>query len=272
MELSRSQWSNDWQTILGGTIVMVVFQLAAALTLGTTELGFALVAPLVILFGPAVGLGLALGAGLVELIAGPSLFVVVRVLEVVLLAYIAHRLWLSVTPRWTRRPRAVGTVAVITAISTLVSIGGTLVLLPLIIGTGGFSVLPVLLLERLLPAIIGAPTIFFGVTLAGHDPQIEGAGSPWSAGWTLGTVAVVAVGWVGAISLFDVVRRDVAAYPHIEGLLVRPFPDPLADLVSFTVGAYGWIIYAVIGVSAMILLIGILRHWGGQPTGDVTGA
>lgn len=259
-----------WRTALVAAAGMVVVQLGTILVLGSSEIGLAVVVPVAIAFGPAALAGLALGAGLAELIAGPGAFVLTRLIEVVVIGAVARGLWRATTPDWSAGRRGALTIALVAGIAVVISVGVSIVAYPVIAGFGGFSLLPVLVVERLAPAIVVAPALYLVIGRMIESMPV-GSGTTRGMGLTMGTLAIVGLGWVIGAALFDVLRRDVAAYPHIESLLLQPFPDPIAAFVSFAVGSVGWAIYVVIGLGGIAIVAGTLRYWRRSPQGTVSG-
>lgn len=267
MERATSRWTThgDWWALVWLAIGMLFLQFGTALVFGSANIGFAIVVPVVLVFGPLAGAALALGAALAEIVAGPSSLAILRFGEVVVLTIAGWLLWRQTTPAWSVGARGGLSIAIVAGIAALVSIGVSLTVLPTVVGLGGFTQLPVLLLERLLPAIVVAPVLYVGFASLGNRPVVPGRGSGRSMVRTLSGVGVLAIAWVSSATILDIVRRDVAAYPHIQSYLVRPMPGVIGDMIAFGIGPRGGVLYGLLGVGSLAMMWVVLRYWGEPP-------
>lgn len=265
MNRYRTPWSRpaDVARILAITVGIALLHLLVVVTVGASGTPYAFLVPLVVLLGPVAVWGVPLGAAIAELsLGGVSVYPLVTFLALFASAILARELWIAVPERFrSRRGHGAVVIMPIAIVATLVGIGLALVG-GTILGTLGVAArFPVVLIERLLPAIILAPLIWI-------------AGAPWRTmepacrnssvlRWTglVAIVGLVGLGWVLGTVVFDLVRRDVLAFPHLGEAIAGVLPGVLSTGAAFALGPDGWIVYILGLLLAAAMLLVVFYRW-----------
>lgn len=265
MDDYRSVWTtpDGPAAILAVTVLVGVIHLLAVLTVSVTVLPHALVVPLAIVLGPAAVWGAVLGAVFSELVAaGVSLYPVVLFADLLVCGIVARELW-NWLPNATLEGPASGVVAVVPIAITAAVIGSgiAIVLSFTLLGTAVGAYFPAIFIERLAITAILAPLVVgVGYWQTGRMwEDRETSLGRWVG--TVGIVALVALGWVLVMFVFDLVQRDVQMIPEIGDAITGVVPPPVDAIVAFMLGPQAWTVHLFGGLVA-IALIGILLRVG----------
>lgn len=248
---------------------MLVLHVLSIWFLSVSSAPYAFVVPLVVLLGPAAVWGVPLGATFAEvLLGGLQVYPLITCIVLFLSAILARVFWVALPSTYrTSRVRAGVAILPVALVVTLVGIGIALVA-PAILGMLGVATrLPVYLIERLVPAIVFAP-LLVGSGWQWRSPVPTRRQYSSLLHWSGLTVAtgVIAVAWVMGTVFFDLIRRDVQAFPHLGEVLTGVLPAVVAEAAAFALGSRGWSVYLIGSVFAFGLVVLVFYWWTRKPT------